>query len=107
MLSRRRFIGTLLGAAALAPAAAVLGASEADAQVIVRVPPPPPRREPFPPPRRGQTWAPGYWRWSPRAQRYVWVSGTWMPSRPGWRYVPSGWVRRGGTWVYVPGRWVR
>jgi OmpA-OmpF porin, OOP family len=57
-----------MGAASLAPFAA-------NAQVIL-VPPPGPRYERIPPPRRGWAWHPGYWRWGHGA--YVWAPGVWV-----------------------------
>ncbi len=27
-------------------------------------------------------WTPGFWKWSPRQQRYVWVDGYWSVRHP-------------------------
>jgi OmpA-OmpF porin, OOP family len=62
------FLAALMSAAVLAPIAA-------SAQVYV-VPPPGPRYERIPPPRRGMMWHPGYWRWGGAA--YVWSPGVWV-----------------------------
>jgi OmpA-OmpF porin, OOP family len=51
----------------------------ADAQVYV-VPPPAPRYERIPVPRRGMAWHPGYWRWVGGA--YVWSPGVWVQVLP-------------------------
>ena len=68
----------------------------------------PPRFERVPPPRAGYVWAPGYWVWSPRAHRHVWVGGHWMRVRPGYRYVPAHWQQGPrGRWHFSDGYWAR
>ena len=47
--------------------------------VDIGVPPPPPRVEVVPAPRRDYVWAPGYWRW--KGREHVWVSGRWVRDR--------------------------
>lgn len=76
--------------------------------VGIGVAPPQPRFERVPPPRAGYVWAPGYWVWSPRMHRHVWMGGRWMRVRPGYRYVPARW-RHGphGHWYFNGGHWVR
>lgn len=76
--------------------------------VGIGVAPPPPRFERVPPPRAGFVWAPGYWVWSPRMHRHVWVDGRWMRVRPGYRYMPARW-RQGprGHWHFDAGYWAR
>ena len=100
---------------ALASGAAVLVAmgamtvpttAEAQPSVSVRVgPPPPPRYERVPPPRRGYVWAPGHYEW--RRGHHVWVPGTWMRARPGYAYRAPEWRQHGGRWEYRAGRWDR
>ena len=84
---------------------ALLGASAAFAQVVVRVAPPPPvveHRPVAPGPR--YVWTDGYHRWD--GHRYVWVSGRWVvPPRPGVVWVPGHWAERGGGWVWIEGHW--
>lgn len=90
-----------------------VAAPAAQAQVIgvgvnvgIGVPPPPPRYEPVPAPRFGYVWAPGYWMWSPRMHRHVWVGGRWVRGRPGWRYLPPHWVQGPhGNWRFNDGYW--
>ncbi|MFG1397150.1 twin-arginine translocation signal domain-containing protein [Roseixanthobacter pseudopolyaromaticivorans] len=115
MLSRRRFLGSLLTAVAAAPLASLALPQDAQAQQW-QIPnrrspnfngPPAPRREARPLARPGYVWVPGYWMWSSRSRRYVWVSGRWERNRPGFRHVGPQWVHRGGEWVFIPGRWVR
>ena len=92
---------TSLGAIALPASAAV--------DVILQVAPPEPRYEVVPAPRRGYTWAPGYWGWD--GNRHYWHPGQWMEHRHGHRWVPAHWVdtdpgpRR--RWRFVPGHWER
>ena len=74
--------------------------------VRIGVPPPPVRIEHVAP-RRGYTWAPGYWRWNARAHRHVWVGGYWVHARPGYHYRPARWVHRGRDWRFHPGHWGR
>lgn len=101
----------LLAAFALAFAGAGMAPTAAAAQVSVGVevgvPPPAVRYARVPPPRAGYIWAPGYWRWNPRARRHVWVGGYWVHARPGYRYVPERWEHRGRHWRLAHGHWVR
>ncbi|HET7331498.1 hypothetical protein [Dyella sp.] len=75
--------------------------------VGIHVAPPAPRYERMPPARRGFIWSQGYWRWEPRAHRYVWVPGTWVRARAGYRWYPGVWVRRGPSWYWRDGYWGR
>lgn len=99
-----------LACASLAAAPAALAAPQLSIGVGagITVAPPPPRFQRAPPPRRGQVWAPGYWAWSPRLRRHVWVDGRWMRLRPGYRYLPPRW-RQGphGHWHFSAGYWSR
>ena len=125
MNSPRRTFSRTFGRAALASVAvALLGAaalpSTAFAQphngaVVVQTrpqvqpqrygPPPPPRAERVPAPRRGYVWAPGHWEW--RGNHHEWVRGNWLRARPGYVYAQPTWQDQGGRWVYNPGRWDR
>ncbi len=91
-----------LGSAALPTAAQARGY----VAISVGVRPPPPRYERVIA-RPGWVWAPGHWRWAPRAQRYVWAPGYWIAARPGWRWVGPRWVPRGPHWVFRAGYWAR
>ena len=67
------------GAAALLSVGAFTVPTAAQAQPVINVqfgPPPPPRVERVPPPRRGYVWAPGHWEW--RRGGHVWVRGVWV-----------------------------
>jgi hypothetical protein len=100
----------LTGMLGLALAGATYTTPAAAREVVLvtsRVAPPPPRLEHVPPPRRGYVWAPGFWQWSPRVNRHVWVDGTWVRARPGYRYAPGRWERNGGGWQFYGGGWVR
>lgn len=97
-----------------AAAATVLGLGAftvptvAQAQALVNVqygPPPPPRYENAPPPRRGYVWAPGHWE--PRGHRHVWVRGHWERVRPGYRYRAPEWRDHDGRWEMRRGGWDR
>jgi hypothetical protein len=66
-------------------------------------PPPPPRFERVPHPRRGYVWVPGYWQW--RGHHHVWVPGTWIVARPGYAYGNPRWIERDGRWYFERGRW--
>lgn len=102
--------GLALACAGLAatPAAQAAPQVSVGVGVGIGVAPPQPRFERVPPPRAGYVWAPGYWVWSPRMHRHVWVGGRWMRVRPGYRYVPARW-RHGphGHWYFNGGHWVR
>jgi hypothetical protein len=95
------------GFAALLPLAAVTVPTAAQAQVAVYVqgPPPPPRYERVPPPRRGYVWSPGHYEL--RGNRHVWVGGNYIRARPGYAYRAPEWRDRGGRWEYSRGRWDR
>ncbi|MDL2402478.1 hypothetical protein [Rhizobium mayense] len=88
---------------------AILPIDDADAQRGSRPnrPPPRPRPERRPPPRRGQVWVPGYWEWSVRRRDYVWVPGRWIPARHGFHYRQPRWTKRNGEWMFIHGQWVR
>ena len=77
----------------------------AQAAVFVEVAPPPPRVEVMPAPRRGYTWAPGYWDY--RGNRHAWVAGHWERERVGYAYVPHAWVERDGRWYMERHGWER
>jgi hypothetical protein len=97
-LSMKRFLLT-------AAATALLGASTAFAQVVVRVAPPPPVVEHRPvSPGARYVWTDGYHHWD--GHRYVWVSGRWVvPPHAGGVWVPGHWAERGGGWVWIEGHW--
>ena len=79
---------------------------QAPAPMVVQYgPPPPPRYEVVPRPRRDMVWVPGYWDW--RGHRHVWVQGHWMKARPGYYYREPRWVEHGGRWEMRPGGWDR
>jgi hypothetical protein len=86
-------------------ATALLGASSAFAQVVVRVAPPAPIVEVRPvAPSPRHVWIDGYHRWDGR--RYVWTPGRWaMPPRRGGVWVPGHWDRRPGGYIWIGGRW--
>ncbi len=77
----------------------------ASAAVYLQVAPPPARVEVVPAPRRGYTWAPGYWDW--RGNRHAWVAGHWVRERPGYAYVAPAWVERDGRWYMERHGWER
>ena len=68
-------------------------------------PPPPPRYEAVPHPRRGMAWEQGHWEW--RGHRHVWVPGHWIKARPGHVYHQPRWEERDGRWHMQRGRWDR
>ena len=85
-----------------------LAIGSANAQVVVRIGPPPPRREVIierPSPRH--IWVGGYHRWD--GGQYVWVPGTWVvPPQPYYhRWVPGHWRRGHGGWLWIEGHWAR
>jgi hypothetical protein len=77
----------------------------AAAAVYVQVAPPAPRAEVVPEPRRGYSWAPGYWDW--RGKRHVWVAGHWVRERRGYAYAEPRWVERDGRWYMERRGWQR
>lgn len=109
---RMRLLAAALAVGTMAPAAAAMAQAAPRAAVGIDVgmatPPPAARLERLPPPRAGYVWAPGYWAWSPRLHRHVWVDGRWLRARPGYRYTPARW-RRGlhGRWHFSAGHWTR
>jgi len=93
---------------AAAPAAQAVPQVSVGVGVGIGVAPPPPRFERAPPPRRGYAWAPGYWSWSPRLHRHVWVGGRWMRVHPGYHYMPARWQQGPrGHWHFSAGYWAR
>ena len=95
-------------AAVLLPIGAITLPTAAQAQPAVmwlKTPPPPPRAERVPPPRRGDVWAPGHYE--TRGNRYVWVRGEYVRARPGYAYRAPEWRERDGRWEYSRGRWDR
>jgi hypothetical protein len=68
-------------------------------------PPPPPRHEAMPGPRRGHQWVPGHWE--RRGPRHVWLNGYWVQQRPGYAYTQPAWRERDGRWDMDRGRWER
>lgn len=77
----------------------------ASAAIYVDVAPPAPRAEIVPAPRRGYTWAPGYWDW--RANRHVWIEGHWVRERSGYAFVEPRWIQRDGRWYMERHGWER
>ena len=68
-------------------------------------PPPAPRYEAVPPPRRGMVWAEGHWE--RRGHRDAWVPGRWIKARPGYVYRQPHWDQRGDRWNMQRGGWDR
>ncbi|WP_311223703.1 MULTISPECIES: hypothetical protein [unclassified Acidovorax] len=68
-------------------------------------PPPAPRYEAAPPPRRGMVWAEGHW--VRRGHRDAWVPGQWIQARPGYFYRQPHWDQRGDRWNMQRGGWDR
>ena len=79
--------------------------AQAQAWINVQIgtPPPAPRYEVVPAPRRGYVWAPGHYE--ARRGGYHWVRGHWLQARPGYAYVAPTWVAQGKRWAYRPARW--
>lgn len=76
------------------------------APVLVQYgPPPAPRYEPVPQPRRGMAWVPGHWEW--RGHRHVWMQGYWVKARPGYAYREPRWEQHGDRWEMRRGGWDR
>lgn len=96
---------TLLATLFAASLGAVAVPASAAVDIVLQVAPPEARYEAVPAPRRGYTWAPGYWDW--RGNRHVWVSGSWVRDRPGYYYQSSHWVERDGRWHMQRGSWNR
>jgi hypothetical protein len=101
----KRFLMSMLAAAASLGAVAMPLTGEAAVGVYLNFAPPPPMVEMVPPPRYGYVWVPGYWAW--RHHQHVWVQGAWVRERPGYIYQPHRWVERDGRWYFENGRWGR
>lgn len=97
-------LGTLPAAQA-GPNAAVVVQTGSPMMAVQYGPPPPPRYEAMPGPRRGMVWVEGHWEW--RGHRHVWVDGYWVRARPGYHYRQPIWVDRGGRWEWRRGGWDR
>ena len=97
MTTRKLILPVLLTLAALGTLQAPPAQARGFVALSVGIAPPPPRIERVVV-RPGWVWVPGYWRWAPRAQRYVWMRGYWVRARPGWRWVSPRWVFRAGYW---------
>lgn len=87
--------------------AASLGtiATQAAAEIVVRVAPPSPRSEAVPAPRAGRIWVAGHWEW--RNRQHQWVAGTWIRERRGYQYSQPAWNERDGRWYMTRGNWRR
>lgn len=99
-----------IGALTVIPAVPAQAAPQVAVGINVGMPtaPPPTRFERLPPPRSGYVWAPGYWAWSQRLHRHVWVDGRWLRARPGYRYTPARWQQGPhGRWHFSAGFWAR
>jgi len=96
-----------IGAASLLSMGALTVPTAAQAQAVITIqgPPPPPRYERMPPPRRGYVWSPGHYEW--RGGRHVWVRGMYVRARPGYAYRAPEWRENNGRWEYNRGRWDR
>ena len=106
MATRKLILPALLALAALGTFQASPAQARGFVALSVGFAPPPPSVERVAV-RPGWVWAPGYWRWAPRARRYVWVRGYWVHARLGWRWVGPRWVPRGPRWVFRAGHWSR
>ena len=84
---------------------ALPAAAQVTAGLYVDLAPPLPRYEPYPAPRSGYIWVPGYYRWEEPRRSHVWVEGRWEADRPGHRWVYDRWVERDRRYYYEPGRW--
>ncbi len=73
----------------------------------IRIGPPVPRQEVIVVrPHRNWVWTPGYYRWAPRRQHYVWIRGRWV--RPPYAHavwIAPRWEQRNGEWVQHEGQW--
>jgi YXWGXW repeat-containing protein/thrombospondin type 3 repeat protein len=109
MFMKKILISALVAAGMIGAVAAPLpvAAATGSVEIYVNSPPPPPRHEYVPEPRRGYVWVPGHWRWSDGRHRYVWEQGHWERARPGYTYYEPRWVERNGRWHYQPSRWDR
>jgi hypothetical protein len=77
----------------------------AQAQTVIRVAPPAPRREVIAvSPGARYVWVGGYYRY--HGHGYAWVPGRYaVPPRPYAVWVPGRWVPRHGGYVWVAGYW--
>lgn len=102
---KRRFLFSVLGAAAFAAALAIASPALAAPRIYVRIPPPPVVIETAPvAPSPRHVWIGGYHRWDGRT--YVWVPGRYVlapRSRAVW--VPGHWVRHHRGWYWREGHW--
>src|SRR5262245_15718569 len=79
--------------------------ASADVTVFFGSPPPPPRYERVPAPRRGYVWVGGYWDLN--RNRHVWHKGHWERARSGYYYAQPNWVQRNNRWELQRGSWRR
>jgi hypothetical protein len=57
-------------------------------------------------PSPDETWIAGYWWYSRKLARYVWVAGTWRKAPPERSWSAGAWVPAdGGRFVWAPGCW--
>ena len=66
---------------------------------------PPTRTETIPKHKPGYVWAPGYWSWSERGHKHVWIPGRLLKEKRGARWVPDQWVEKDGRYRFSEGRW--
>jgi hypothetical protein len=95
-------------ACALMLAFATLGAAlpaQAKSDPESNVAPPPARTETIPKHKAGYVWAPGYWSWSERGHKHVWIPGRLLKEKRGARWVPDQWVEKDGRYRFSEGRW--
>lgn len=95
--------GLLLLLALLVGVSAAPMAPAQNTAIFVDAAPPPLQAERVPLPRRGYTWAPGYWSWD--GHRHVWVAGTWVRVRHGQFYTPAHWDQASSGWHFIPAHW--
>jgi WXXGXW repeat (2 copies) len=96
--------------AALVFAASLAGVTQssvatAEVRIFLNNAPPALRYEAVPSPRRGYTWAPGYW--DSNRSHHAWRSGSWQRNRSGHYYVEPRWTQRDNGWQLERGRWNR
>lgn len=92
----------VLSAAAFVPAEAM---AQVGVNIVIGNPPPPPRYEAAPAPRRGFVWVPGYWNQAGR--KHVWMNGHWERARSGYTYRQAEWKQARGGWYLERGGWQR
>ena len=103
---------------AVAPAATVYSAPQAQPAVAVPVqtpvgqssivvmqaPPALQQEVPTARPSSSHSWVPGYWTW--RNNQYQWMAGHWVvPPRTGAVWVPPRWQPEGASWRFYEGYW--